>query len=864
MIEDSKPKFTGRIRRHRTHWLVQVSDHVARWAITIGGLGTIFAVLTVFLFLAWVVLPLFLPAIVVLEHEWPIPSSYSASPLLHWEPNEYRKLIWRLSRSGELLVVRSSDGATVDQKLLWEGSQAQAISRGSYSTVLGMRDGSLRIGRIQSVSDQRESTDLPESVKQLRVGDCEVFESQVIELTQQGEYRVQGIEADFSERLELASEPIELLDHIDLSTPDSLSLDGPLITAVVRGGMLYLLATKKNEITGRLQAQVPANLQLPRSEAPVVLRLLGRGDNLIVGYSDGELTRYDLRTEGSIVKLETVALTSDGDRISAHEMLLGRETLLVGDTAGHVRAWFRVRDADSMAADKVRFTAIHKLADAAAAVTQIAASPRSRLAAVGFADGDLQLFQVATSKRVATIRGQPSAAIDGLRFSPKEDGVYLASATQMRSYDLDPRHPDGSLSAFFRPIWYEGYDRPQHVWQSSFAGVEPEIKLGVWPLVFGTFNATLYSMMFGAPLALLAAIYSSEFTAPLVKMRIKPVIETMASLPSVVLGFVAALVFAPVIETIIPSVIASFATVPMTFVVGATLMQLIPKPLALRMEKYRLFMLACLLFTGVGWGISSGRTVEVVLFAGDMKSWLDGQRGSGMGAFMLLLTPICCVGMAIINATRINPWLIRSTRHLKRPQFALLNLLKVVAEIVAAFGTAYFLASLISLMGFDLRGVVVDTYVQRNAMIVGFAVGFAIIPIIYTIAEDALSTVPQHLRSASLGAGATPWQTAVRVVIPTAMSGLFSAVMIGLGRAVGETMIILMAGGNTPDMTLNPFSGCRTLSANIAVELPEAVRDSTHFRALFFAGFLLFVITFFVNTAAEIIRLRFRRRAYQL
>jgi phosphate transport system permease protein len=141
---------------------------------------------------------------------------------------------------------------------------------------------------------------------------------------------------------------------------------------------------------------------------------------------------------------------------------------------------------------------------------------------------------------------------------------------------------------------------------------------------------------------------------------------------------------------------------------------------------------------------------------------------------------------------------------------------------------------------------------------------FAIIPIVYTLAEDALSSVPAHLRLASLGAGATPWQTAARVVVPTAMSGLFSAVMIGLGRAVGETMIVLMATGNTPVTSWNVFDGFRTLSANIAVELPEAVRDSTHYRTLFLAAFCLFALTFALNTAAEVVRQRFRRRAYQL
>jgi phosphate transport system permease protein len=154
--------------------------------------------------------------------------------------------------------------------------------------------------------------------------------------------------------------------------------------------------------------------------------------------------------------------------------------------------------------------------------------------------------------------------------------------------------------------------------------------------------------------------------------------------------------------------------------------------------------------------------------------------------------------------------------------------------------------------------------VQRNALVVGFVMGFLIIPIIYTISEDALSAVPDHLRSASLGAGATRWQTAVRIVVPTAMSGLFSALMIGLGRAVGETMVVLMAAGNTPVLEMSVFNGFRTLSANIATELPEAVRDSTHYRTLFLAALTLFAMTFVINTAAEMVRLRFRKKALEL
>jgi phosphate transport system permease protein len=152
------------------------------------------------------------------------------------------------------------------------------------------------------------------------------------------------------------------------------------------------------------------------------------------------------------------------------------------------------------------------------------------------------------------------------------------------------------------------------------------------------------------------------------------------------------------------------------------------------------------------------------------------------------------------------------------------------------------------------------TYDQRNSLVVGFAMGFAVIPIIFTISEDALSSVPAHLTAGSLALGATRWQTATRVVLPTASPGIFSAAMIGFGRAVGETMIVLMATGNTPVMDLSAFVGMRTLSANIAVEIPEAPHLGTLYRILFFSGLLLFVFTFLVNTLAEIIRQRLRKR----
>ena len=152
------------------------------------------------------------------------------------------------------------------------------------------------------------------------------------------------------------------------------------------------------------------------------------------------------------------------------------------------------------------------------------------------------------------------------------------------------------------------------------------------------------------------------------------------------------------------------------------------------------------------------------------------------------------------------------------------------------------------------------TFDQRNSLVVGIAMGFAVIPTIFSIAEDAVFSVPKHLSNGSLALGATQWQTLVYVVLLTASPGIFSAVMMGLGRAVGETMIVLMATGNTPIMDWSIFQGMRTLAANIAVEMPESEVGSSHYRILFLAAFVLFIFTFVFNTLAEFVRQRLREK----
>jgi phosphate transport system permease protein len=229
------------------------------------------------------------------------------------------------------------------------------------------------------------------------------------------------------------------------------------------------------------------------------------------------------------------------------------------------------------------------------------------------------------------------------------------------------------------------------------------------------------------------------------------------------------------------------------------------------------------------------------------------------GLFLLPLVEAACI-LAALLLWRLLPLHVRVRL---RPGSEVFLLLPVV--IVGAW-LAFSLGGVVEsrLLAGDYRGWLLAalglTYDQRNSLVVGVAMGFAVIPIIFTIAEDSLANVPQHLRAGSLALGANRWQTALRIVLPTASPGIFSAIMIGFGRAVGETMIVLMATGNTPVMDANIFSGFRALSANIAVELPEAPEGGTLFRVLFLAAFLLFCLTFVVNTVAELVRLRLRRK----
>ncbi|MBZ0088820.1 MAG: ABC transporter permease subunit, partial [Thermoanaerobaculia bacterium] len=398
--------------------------------------------------------------------------------------------------------------------------------------------------------------------------------------------------------------------------------------------------------------------------------------------------------------------------------------------------------------------------------------------------GALGLY-FSTSQRTLWRGPSPVAEATAMLISPKGNGAFIASARELAYVEIDNPHPEVSWRALFGKVWFEGYQKPEYVWQSTGGTDDFEAKLSLTPLIVGTLKGTVYSLLIAIPLAILGAMFASQFLHPKVLGYVKPTVEIMAALPSVVLGFLAGLWLAPALEQAFPALVLAIVVLPLLVWATGLAWQRVPRRIRGRYpagSEIVLYLLAVALGTWLCIELSAG--FERLAFGGSFQAWL-------------------------LEATGLR-------------------------------------------------------YDQRNAVVVGLAMGFAVIPIIFAISEDAFSNVPRNLVAGSLALGANRGQTVTRVVLPTASPGIFSAVMIGFGRAIGETMIVLMATGNTPILDLSAFNGFRTLSANIAVEIPEAPHGGTLYRALFLAALLLFVLTFLVNTAAELVRQRLRRKYAQL
>lgn len=855
--------FSGkeRVRHRKTRASVFIADRLAQLLITAGGIATIVAICAVAVFLVVVSLPLFLSPTLVPEPPKNVPVT---SPPWFVLTDQDQRLVAVVDQSGTCRLFELETG-----KLLSESAfpgdvkpTAFAVAKGSDQIVVGLADGRIRLGTIQFKDTFPPEDD---STSSLKVGDYQVTDQGIA--VRIDDDQVRRTELSILWKDPLATNRTEPITGIDLVQTSG----GSILATSEKSGEVFVhwITKKKDLLTGKesfklTSASVDTIGERPWGREVAGLTFLGNGSQLLVISRTGPIYRFSVQKAGTplFVAKEEVNATSP---VSSTTIMLGRNTILLGHTSGELDGEFLVRQNGSGRSNNEQSLVLAKHLHSASGspIVALTSSNRSRLAAALFESGEISVYEVTTGAELVSANLRIPTANASMAFSPRDDGIIIATPAAIEHLVLRAEHPEATLEALFTPIWYEGYQGPEYVWQSDTSGgAEP--KFGMMPLIFGTIKATVYSMLFGVPLAILAAIYTSEFLHPRVKARIKPTIELMAGLPSVVLGFIGAMVLAPWVAGNLPQVLTTFVTIPILFMLTGHLWQLLPTSFTLRAQRFRFLIALVVLPIAVWAGFAIGPMLEDLLLDGDIMLWLDGQTGSGLSGWVFILLPVAIVLTIWLENSAVDPWLRPRMSAMTRERAALVALVRFIASLFTVVAFAWVGALLLDGMGWDPRGNVVGTYVQRNSLIVGFVMGFAIIPIIYTLADDALSTVPEHLRSASLGAGATPWQTTTWIVVPTAMSGLFSAVIVGLGRAVGETMIVLMAAGSTPIMEWNIFNGFRTLSANIAIELPEAAQGTTHYRTLFFAAVVLLAFTSVLNTIAELVRIRFRRRAFQL
>lgn len=483
--------------------------------------------------------------------------------------------------------------------------------------------------------------------------------------------------------------------------------------------------------------------------------------------TDRELSVWD----GSGTLLATAPLPA---AVTAMSLLLGDSTCLVGDGQGTVRAFGLYQEASGFLLEPFAFF------PGPGPVLGLAPSPRTKAFAV-LRPGLIQVDYL-TSGKVLAQRAVPEAARAGLAFSPRGERLFVAETSgRIHVLTADLGHPEATLGTLFGKVRYEGYRHASWTWQSTGGSNAFEPKLSLVPLIFGSFKGAFYAMLFSAPLGFLAALYTSQFAPLRLRQWVKPMVELLAGVPSVVVGFVAALVLAPWLSRHLASVMLALLVIPVTLLTAGWLCELRPRPWQLRLQQRweRLFTLGLLAVALVlVWLLAPA--LEQLLFPGGLLEFLHSKLGV--------------------------------------------------------------------------------SYDQRNALVTGFALGFAVLPVIFTLAEDALSNVPESLVNAALSLGASRARAAWTVVVPAAAPGLVAALLLGFGRAVGETMIVLMASGNAPVLSFSPFSGMRTMAACIAVELPEAAYGETLYRVLLLVALLLFAFTLATNLLGQKVARSLRRR----
>ncbi|UTV27181.1 ABC transporter permease subunit [Photobacterium atrarenae] len=728
----------------------RVKDKLARYGVTAGGIFVLVTLVLIFFYLLYVIMPIFASVRVTSQQTFSTAFPDQAAVIRISEQND---LAYRLSTQGVLSFVslngeQAGQVSSQIQIMAQPTSVARTLPR---EEVFAYGNAAGQVVLFKPLFHNAFSEQTPQAGRQTKPGVA----------------------------YPLGRAPIQLDPQQQSLTLLAASFrDHQAVIAGITADQRLRVATFEKSVSlqnqqGTWQSQFFA---VPGMPARVDALAVTPDARTLYALGAQELYVVALRGEQSYVR-EVVDVGAEPGSRAQMTLLSGANSLLIRTGHQSIAQWFEVlRDGERQMVKAREF----KLAPGSAATHLVPEYSRKGFFAVQ-QDGTLSAFYT-TVKGPIYQETRFERVPEWMAISPRADRLLTVSGDQWQVYKVNNRHPEIGFASLWQKIWYEGYPEPAYVWQSTSASDEFEPKLSLVPVVFGTLKAALYAMVFAIPLALAGAIYTAYFMSSSMRRVIKPTVEIMEALPTVILGFLAGIWLAPVIEMHLAGVFLMVVAFPLVMlVVGLIWSLLLPAAWRVRLPGglHILVLIPVIILLCYGC-LNLGPVFEQALFDGDLQVYLASEWGIG--------------------------------------------------------------------------------YDQRNTLVVGIAMGFAVIPTVFTIAEDAIFSVPGHLTSGSLALGATHWQTLTRVVLLTASPGIFSAIMMGLGRAVGETMIVLMATGNTPLMDWNILEGLRTLSATIAIEMPESEVGSSHYRVLFLAAFVLFVFTFLFNTIAELVRQRLRER----
>ncbi|KGS11196.1 phosphate ABC transporter permease, partial [Pseudomonas coronafaciens] len=324
------------------------------------------------------------------------------------------------------------------------------------------------------------------------------------------------------------SEAGRAVEHVTVSADaDSLKVAGSTGTQL----HVMSLAQKENLMTGEMTRE-QTRIELPQTSAVIkaiyidprqhwLYVINGRAQADVFSLRDHSLNgRYKLLEDGTA-------------EITASAQLVGGISLIIGDSRGRMAQWFMARDTDG----EQRLMRIRDFKMSSAPIDQIKAEQRRKGFIALDTSGRLGVFHSTAHRTLLVEKVAEGPGI--LAMSPRANHILIESSGKLLPLALDNPHPEVSWSSLWGKVWYENYDEPKYVWQSTASNSDFEPKLSLAPLTYGTLKAAFYAMLLAAPLAVAAAIYTAYFMAPGMRRKVKPVIELMEAMPTVILGFFA-------------------------------------------------------------------------------------------------------------------------------------------------------------------------------------------------------------------------------------------------------------------------------------------------------------------------------------